>query len=102
MVLWTERRSLVRNVVWAIRSGQWPSLVGAWLHFEVSFMAWLLVAALGVPIAEAFALSATQKGLLVAIPLLGGALLRVPVGLCSDVFGPKAVGLMLLSSELLA
>ena len=102
MVLWTERRSLVRNVVGAIRSGQWPSLMGAWLHFEVSFMAWLLVAALGVPIAEAFALSATQKGLLVAVPLLGGALLRVPVGLCSDVFGPKAVGLMLLGGELLA
>lgn len=92
----------MRDIVGAIRSGHWPSLLGAWLHFEISFMAWLLVAALGVSIAEDFALSATQKGLLVAVPLLGGALLRMPVGLCSDIFGPKAVGLVLLAVELAA
>jgi NNP family nitrate/nitrite transporter-like MFS transporter len=86
----------------ALRSGHWPSLIGAWLHFEVSFMAWLLIGALGVSIAEEFGLSATQKGLLVAVPLLGGALLRVPVGLASDRFGPKPIGLLLLGCELLA
>src|SRR5437667_51568 len=32
----------------AFRSGHWPSLVGAWLHFEISFMVWLLIGALGV------------------------------------------------------
>jgi len=26
----------------AFQSGHWPSLVGAWLHFEISFMVWLL------------------------------------------------------------
>ncbi|MFM8550859.1 MAG: nitrate/nitrite transporter, partial [Nitrospiraceae bacterium] len=90
------------KIVTAIRSGHWPALLGAWLHFEISFMVWLLVAALGVSIAEDFALSATQKGVLVAVPLLGGALLRIPVGLLSDAVGPKAMGLMLLGSELLA
>ena len=60
-----------------LRSGHWPSLAGAWLHFEVSFMTWLLIGSLGVPIAEEFGLSATQKGLLVACPLLSGALLRI-------------------------
>jgi NNP family nitrate/nitrite transporter-like MFS transporter len=90
------------RVVDALRSGHWPSLLGAWLHFEVSFMTWLLIGALGVPISEAFGLSATQKGLLVAAPLLGGALLRIAVGLCSDQYGTKRTGIVLLICEILA
>lgn len=90
---------IVREIIRAIRSGHWPSLAAAWLHFEVSFMAWLLIGALGVFIAEEFHLTATQKGLLVAVPLLGGAILRVPAGLCSDWFGPKPTGLVLLAGE---
>lgn len=60
-------------------------------------MAWLLVGALGVSIAEEFGLSPTEKGLLVACPLLGGTILRVGVGLASDWFGPKTTGLWLLA-----
>lgn len=92
----------MKTALGALRSGHWPSLVGAWLHFEVSFMAWLLIGALGVSIADEFGLSATQKGLLVAVPLLGGAVLRIAVGACSDRFGPKPIGLALLGGELLA
>ena len=83
-----------------LRSGHWPSLAGAWLHFEVSFMTWLLIGSLGVPIAEEFGLSATQKGLLVACPLLSGALLRICVGLSSDRLGAKLTGLYLLAGEM--
>jgi len=83
-----------------LRSGHWPSLAGAWLHFEVSFMAWLLIGSLGVPISEEFGLSATQKGLLVACPLLSGALLRIWVGLSSDRLGAKLTGLYLLAGEI--
>ncbi len=92
----------MRRMLTGLRSGHWPSLVGAWLHFEVSFMTWLLIGALGVLIAEEFALSPTQKGLLVAVPLLGGALLRVIVGFCSDRYGTKRTGLALLACELIA
>lgn len=87
------------NVIHALRRGHWPSLAGAWLHFEVSFMCWLLIGSLGVSIAEEFGLSATQKGLLVACPLLSGALLRVSVGLSSDRIGAKTTGLYLLLCE---
>lgn len=86
----------MNTLIAALRSGHWPSLLGAWLYFEVSFMVWLLIGALGVPIAEEFGLSPTQKGLLVACPLLGGALLRVGVGLASDRLGAKRTGLYLL------
>ncbi len=72
------------------------------MHFEVSFVVWLLIGALGVLIAEEFRLTATQKGFLVAVPLLGGALLRVPVGLWSDRYGAKPTGLAILVCELIA
>lgn len=93
---------MLKTALGALRSGHWPSLIGAWLHFEVSFMVWLLIGALGVSIAEEFGLSATQKGLLVAVPLLGGAVLRVAVGILSDYVGPKSIGLAILGGELLA
>jgi MFS transporter, NNP family, nitrate/nitrite transporter len=86
-------------ILTTIKSGHWPSLIGAWLHFEVSFMTWLLIGSLGVWISEEFELSATQKGLLVACPLLSGALLRICVGLSSDRLGAKTTGLYLLTGE---
>ena len=86
----------------ALKDGHWPSLLGAWLHFEVSFMVWLLIGALGVAIAQDFSLSATQKGFLVGVPLLGGALLRVIVGPFVDQFGARRVGLGILGLEVVA
>src|SRR6476620_2799224 len=87
-------------ILTTLRSGHWPSLAGAWLHFKVSFMTWLLIGSLGVPISEEFGLSATQKGLLVACPLLSGAFLRIWVGLSSDRLGAKLTGLYLLAGEM--
>jgi NNP family nitrate/nitrite transporter-like MFS transporter len=55
-------------------------------------MAWMLVGALGVFIAEDFGLTDTQKGFMVAVPLLGGSLFRVAVGILSDRFGPRRTG----------
>src|SRR5438093_8108512 len=91
-------------VLSALRSGHWPSLLAAWLHFEVSFMTWVLVGALGVFIAQDFGLTATQKGFLVAVPLLGGSLFRFGIGVLSDHYGPRRIGFanMLLVSVPLA
>lgn len=93
---------MLKNSIQGLRAGHWPSLLGAWLHFEVSFMVWLLVGALGVAIAEEFSLSATQKGFLVAVPLLGGAFFRIVVGPLADRMGPKVVGLYLCAFEFVA
>ena len=79
-------------ILYALRSGHWPSLLAAWLHFEVSFMTWVLVGALGVFIAQDFGLTATQKGFLVAVPLLGGSLFRIGVGVLADWYGPRRIG----------
>src|SRR5438128_1976349 len=54
-------------------AGHTPSLVAALVHFDVSFMVWVLLGALGAFVASDLHLSATQKGLMVAVPPLGGA-----------------------------
>jgi NNP family nitrate/nitrite transporter-like MFS transporter len=76
------------------RAGHWPTLFSAFLYFDVSFMVWVLLGALGVFIAQDFGLSASQKGFLVALPLLAGACLRLPMGIVADRFGPKRVGVI--------
>jgi len=77
--------------------GHRPTLVAAFLHFDLSFMLWVLLGALGVYIAESAGLSPAQKGVVVATPLLSGALLRIPLGLLSDRFGSKPVGAGMLA-----
>ncbi len=93
---------MLKDSLQALRSGHWPTLLGAWLHFEVSFMVWLLIGALGIAISDEFSLSPSQKGLLVGTPLLGGALLRIVVGPLSDWMGAKQIGLGILGLESLA
>ena len=93
---------MLKDGLHALRSGHWPSLLGAWLHFEVSFMVWLLVGALSIAISEEFGLSALQKGVLVGMPLLGGSFLRIVIGPLGDWVGAKSVGLAILGLEALA
>jgi NNP family nitrate/nitrite transporter-like MFS transporter len=83
------------------RTGHWPTLVGAFVYFDVSFMIWVLIGALGVFIAQDFALSATLKGFVVALPILAGSLLRLPIGIAADRFGAKSIGALGLFLTLL-
>lgn len=79
------------------KSGHWPTLVTAFLYFDFSFMVWTLLGPLGAQIGEALHLSAQQKGLMVAVPILAGAVLRIVLGLAVDRIGAKATG---ISSQL--
>jgi NNP family nitrate/nitrite transporter-like MFS transporter len=72
------------------------TLIACFVHFDFSFMLWVLLGSLGIPLAEAAHLSAWQKGLVVATPLLSGSLLRLPVGVLADRFGGRRVGSLLL------
>ena len=77
-------------------NGHKPTVFAAFLHFDLSFMIWVLLGALGVSISEGLGLSAAQKGLMVAIPILSGSLMRIPLGLLSDRFGGRRVGIWML------
>jgi NNP family nitrate/nitrite transporter-like MFS transporter len=74
------------------RAGHTPSLAAALVHFDVSFMAWVMLGALGAFIGEDLGLSAGAKGLMVAVPLLAAAFFRVLLGALGDRFGPRRVG----------
>ncbi len=80
-------------------NGHLPTLIACFLHFDLSFMLWVSLGALGIFIAESVHLSPAQKGLVVAIPLLSGSLTRVVVGLLSDRLGSKRVGVALLALQ---
>src|SRR5688500_5853979 len=75
-------------------SGHLPSLVAALVHFDVSFMMWVLVGALGAYIASDLGLTPAQKGLIVAVPALGGSVFRLVVGQLADRAGYKRTGLV--------
>lgn len=77
-----------------LKSGHTPTLLSSFLYFDLSFMVWVLLGPLGVAISNDLGLDAAQKGLMVAIPTLSGAFLRVLAGLAVDRFGPKATGLV--------
>lgn len=88
-----------------LKVGHPGTLFGAFLYFDVSFMVWVMIGALGVYISEDFSLTPTEKGFLVAVPILSGSLLRIPLGIAADYFGPKktgAVGLILTLIPLFA
>jgi NNP family nitrate/nitrite transporter-like MFS transporter len=78
--------------------GHLPTVIASFLHFDVSFTLWVLLGALGIPIAESLGLDPSTKALVVAVPILSGALLRVPLGLLSDRFGGRRVGIAMLLS----
>jgi NNP family nitrate/nitrite transporter-like MFS transporter len=83
-----------------LRSGHWPSLAGAWLHLTVSFMVWLLIGAMSISIARDLQLSDQQVAWLVALPLLGGAGLRMLAGWSADWVGARPTAVVILLAEL--
>jgi MFS transporter, NNP family, nitrate/nitrite transporter len=76
------------------RSGHWPTLLMSFLYFDVSFMVWVLLGVLGVYVARDFNLTPGEKGLMAALPILGGALARIPMGVLVDRIGPKRTGIL--------
>jgi len=77
-----------------LKAGHTPTLLAAFLYFDLAFMVWVLLGPLGVQIAKDLALSPSQKGLMVATPLLAGALLRIVMGVLVDQLKPKMAGII--------
>ncbi|MFC3883490.1 nitrate/nitrite transporter [Bacillus songklensis] len=86
------------------KSGHAPSLLASFLYFDVSFMIWVLLGALGVYITKDFGLSPAQKGFIVAVPILSGSFFRLILGVLTDRIGPRktAIGGMTVTMVPLA
>ncbi|MGH8048899.1 MAG: MFS transporter [Chthoniobacterales bacterium] len=76
------------------KSGHLPTLITSFLYFDVSFMVWTLLGPLGAQVGKTLALSPEQKGVMVAFPILAGAILRIVLGLLVDRIGAKRTGVI--------
>lgn len=76
------------------KAGHTPTLFSAFLYFDLSFMVWVLLGPLAVQMATDLQLTPAQKGLMVATPVLAGALLRIVMGVLVDQIKPKMAGLI--------
>ena len=74
------------------QAGHRPTLFAAFLYFDLAFMVWVILGPLGVQIAHDLGLTPAQKGLMVATPVLSGALLRLVMGMLVDHLKPKLAG----------
>jgi NNP family nitrate/nitrite transporter-like MFS transporter len=71
------------------RAGHWPTLAASFLYFDFCFAIWVLNGAMGPFISETFNLTAAQKGFMVSVPILAGALMRFPLGILAQYIGRK-------------
>lgn len=65
-------------------------LLATWA-FAISFWAWNMIAPLGVTYTESLGLSATQKSVLVATPVLVGSVGRILAGALADRYGARVM-----------
>lgn len=72
-----------------LRSGHWPTLLASFLYFDFCFAIWVLNGAMAPFISESFGLNAVQKGFMISVPILAGALMRFPLGVLSQYIGRK-------------
>ncbi len=77
-----------------LKAGHLPTLFAAFFYFDMAFMVWVILGPLGVQIAKSLHLDPAQKGMMVAVPLLSGALLRVVNGVLVDRIKPKLTGVI--------
>ncbi|MEK8052578.1 MFS transporter [Ideonella sp. DXS22W] len=80
-----------------LRSGHWPTLFAAFLYFDFCFAVWVLNGAMGPFISEEFGLSPAQKGFMISVPILAGALMRFPLGVLAQYIGRKNAAMVEMS-----
>ena len=73
------------------QDGATRQLVLATLAFTACFYAWSLLGPLSPKLQKSLSLSEFQTAVMVAVPVLLGSVLRVPLGLLTDVFGGRRV-----------
>jgi MFS transporter, NNP family, nitrate/nitrite transporter len=76
------------------KSGHRPTLIMAFLYFDIAFMVWNLLGPLAPIFAKDLGLNPAQKGFVVAVPTLAGAVLRLVNGFLADRIGQKRTGII--------
>ncbi len=82
----------------ASQSKAYSVLASSTLAFTICFTIWMMFGVIGIPIKTLLHLNETQFGLLTAMPVLTGSLIRVPLGIWTDKFGGRIVFFLLMLS----
>jgi NNP family nitrate/nitrite transporter-like MFS transporter len=67
--------------------------------FTVMFAVWVVFAIIGIAIRKELSLGETEFALLVALPILTGSLLRLPIGMATDWIGGRPIFTALLATS---
>src|SRR5512138_955541 len=84
---------MARSETWKRRSVLAMNTLG----FTVMFAVWVIFAIVGLQIRRELSLTETEFGVLVALPVLTGSLLRLPVGMATDWWGGRPLFTALLA-----
>ncbi|RTL32347.1 MAG: NarK/NasA family nitrate transporter [Burkholderiales bacterium] len=85
-----------------LRSGHVPTLLASFLYFDFTFAIWVLNGAMAPFISETFNLTPVQKGFMISVPILAGALMRFPLGVLSQYIGRKNAAMTEMALIILA
>ena len=80
-----------------MKAGHLPTLLTAFLYFDVCFSVWVVNGAMAPFISEEFHLTAAQKGFMVSVPVISGALMRLPLGILAQYIGRKRAAMLEMS-----
>ncbi|MBI4948947.1 MAG: NarK/NasA family nitrate transporter [Deltaproteobacteria bacterium] len=85
-----------------LKAGHPPTLFASFLYFDFCFAIWVLNGAMAPFISEAFALTPAQKGFMISVPIMSGAIMRFPLGVLSQYIGRKRAALVEMGLILIA
>jgi MFS transporter, NNP family, nitrate/nitrite transporter len=85
-----------------LKSGHTPTLFAAFFYFDFCFAVWVLNGAMAPFISETFNLTPAQKGFMISVPILAGALMRFPLGILAQYIGRKNAALVEMSLIMIA
>lgn len=85
-----------------LKAGHPPTLFASFLYFDFCFAIWVLNGAMAPFISEAFHLTPAQKGFMISVPIMSGAIMRFPLGVLSQYIGRKRAALVEMGLILIA
>jgi len=81
----------------AVQPRAWSVLFASTWAFTVCFMIWMMFAVIGIPLRKHLNLNQSDFATLVAMPVLSGSLIRIPLGIWTDRYGGRIVMVILLA-----
>ncbi|TKC86362.1 NarK/NasA family nitrate transporter [Trinickia terrae] len=83
----------MKHLLTSLKSGNWRALLACFLYFDTGFTVWVMLGPLAPFIHKDIAMTPAEQGFLVAVPVLGAAILRVTLGNLYQAYDGRRVAL---------